>query len=260
MDLAKYIDDLASQGRYHFTTVEVAGVLGVSVVAARAALRRMRAKGAIAMPFNGFHVIVPPEYRRMACLPPDQFVPQLMDHLGLDYYVGLLSAAEYHGAAHHRPQAFQVVVTVNRRPVECGEVRVLFFARRNAREIPTITKNTPRGIVRISTPEATALDLVGYAERAGGLDHVATVLTELAEAMNADELARLAPLSPASWSQRLGYLLEIVGASDVARPLAAYVAEYVRRFMPLNPKRRLDDGDRNLRWMLRVNDTVEPDR
>jgi hypothetical protein len=29
---------------------------------------------------------------------------------GLTYYAGLLSAAQYHGAAHHRPQEFQIVV------------------------------------------------------------------------------------------------------------------------------------------------------
>lgn len=41
--------------------------------------------------------------------------------------------------------------------------------------------NTPRGTLVISTPEATALDLVGYPHRAGGLNQVATVLAELAD-------------------------------------------------------------------------------
>jgi hypothetical protein len=34
------------------------------------------------------------------CLPVDQFVPQLMEHLDLAYYAGLLTAASLHGAAH----------------------------------------------------------------------------------------------------------------------------------------------------------------
>ncbi len=33
-----------------------------------------------------------------------------MNSLGESYYVGLLSAAEYNGAVHHRPQVFQVMV------------------------------------------------------------------------------------------------------------------------------------------------------
>ena len=56
-----------------------------------------------------------------------------MDHLGLAYYAGLLTAAEYHGAAHQRPQVFQVVVEENRPEVSCGKIRVWFIARRQAR-------------------------------------------------------------------------------------------------------------------------------
>ena len=66
------------------------------------------------MPFRGFHLIVPPEYRALGCLPADQFVPQLMEHLGLVYYAGLLSAASLHGAAHQAPMVFQTIVADNR--------------------------------------------------------------------------------------------------------------------------------------------------
>jgi len=36
------------------------------------------------------------------------FIDQLMKHLGRSYCVGLLSAAEIHGADQQRPQVFQV--------------------------------------------------------------------------------------------------------------------------------------------------------
>src|SRR5262245_58700523 len=111
---ARYVADLASRGRYHFTTEDARKALRVSVPAVRAALRRLKGHGELADPHRGFHVIVPPEYRRLGCLPPEQFVPQLMEHLGEPYYVALLSAAEIHGAAHHRPQCFQVMVARNR--------------------------------------------------------------------------------------------------------------------------------------------------
>ena len=91
------IDHLASQGRYHFTTKLAVERLGVSITAARAAIRRLVRKGLVATPFRGFHVIVPPEYRQLGCLPADQFVPQLMEHLGLYYYAALLTAGRYHG-------------------------------------------------------------------------------------------------------------------------------------------------------------------
>ena len=104
------IADLAANGRYHFTSSELRSALRVSEAAARQALSRLAAKGEIASPARGFYVIVPPEYRRLGCLPADQFIPALMEQRNIRYYVGLLSAAQYHGAAHHRPQEFQVVV------------------------------------------------------------------------------------------------------------------------------------------------------
>lgn len=91
---------MTAKGRYHFTTADVVAALGSSPIAAQAAIRRLRVKGRTVTPFRGFHVIVPTEYRTLGCLPADQFVPQLMDHLGLAYYVGLLSATSLHGAAH----------------------------------------------------------------------------------------------------------------------------------------------------------------
>lgn len=108
------IADLASRGRYHFTSSDLHSVLGVSEAAARQALSRLAAKGEIASPARGFYVIVPPEYRRLGCRPADQFIPALMEHRSARYYVGLLSAAQYHGVAHHRPQEFQVVLQRNR--------------------------------------------------------------------------------------------------------------------------------------------------
>ena len=111
MDISAYIDSLEARGRYHFTTDEVAKALGVTPVAARASVPRQRQKGRIAAPHRGFFVVVPPEYRLLGCLPAEQFVPQLMKHLGLAYYVGLLSAAALHGAAHQAsimPQVFAV--------------------------------------------------------------------------------------------------------------------------------------------------------
>ena len=203
MDISSYIDDLAARGTYHFSTAEAVAALSSSPVAVRASIRRLRRKARVAMPFRGFHLIVPPEYRALGCLPADQFVPQLMEHLGLAYYVGLLSAASLHGAAHQAPMVFQTMVADNRPEIRCGQVRVEFVARRNVTKIPTAQKNTLRGVLRISTREATAFDLVGYPSHAGGLSNVATILSELAERHGCREApcrdqAFAAPLDTAS--------------------------------------------------------------
>ena len=259
MDIRSYIDDLASRGRYHFTSEGAVASLGSSPVAARAAIRRLREKGRVATPFRGFHLIVPPEYRALGCLPAEQFVPQLMDHLGLAYYAGLLSAASLHGAAHQAPMVFQTVVAVSRPEIRCGRVRVAFVARGNVGEIPVVQRSTLRGVLRVSTPEATAFDLVGYPGRAGGLSNVATVLAELAGSMDAARLRAETARSPLPWTQRLGYLLERAGAASLAAPLAEHVAARAKEYVPLRPRKSAARASRDARWRLFVNEEVETD-
>jgi predicted transcriptional regulator of viral defense system len=250
---------LASRGRYHFSTQEAADELGVSLTAARSALRRLKQKGLVASPYRGFHVIVPPEYLHLGCLPAEQFVPQLMERLKIPYYAGLLTAARYHGAAHQQPQVFQVVVPKNRPAIHCGQVAVVFIARHNAAEMPTIRVNTPRGFLTVSSPEATAFDLVGYPEHCGGLDNVATVLAELAEKLDAERLLSIAAASPLPWSQRLGYLLGKVEPASRSDSLARWVAEKVTETVALVPFEKTAGAPRDPRWKLRVNATLEPD-
>lgn len=255
----KFISGLMAVGRYSFTTEEAIKALGASPVAARAALRRLRQKGDLAMPYKGFYVIVPPEFRNIGCLPASHFIPDLMNHLGEKYYAGLLSAAEFAGAAHQRPQVFQVITAKNKSQILCGKVRVEFIARKNMEKIPTTDFKMPRGYLKISTPAATAFDLVGYPRHAAGLDNVATVLAELAEHIDGIDLRRIAELSPIAWAQRLGYLLDLVGAQDKAEALAAYIAQKkpvvvaLVRALPRKGASRLE------RWRLLVNTKVEAD-
>ncbi|MFH1756366.1 MAG: type IV toxin-antitoxin system AbiEi family antitoxin [Candidatus Latescibacterota bacterium] len=259
MTASDHIAKLAAQGRYHFPTHEIAQIMGVSLVAARAALRRLKQKGLIATPFRGFHVIVAPEYRGIGCLPADQFIGQLMEYLGLPYYSALLSAARYHGAAHQQPQMFQVIVQKNRPSLACGGVRVAFVARRNIHEIPTVSFNSPRGPVLVSSPVATAFDLVGYSAHAGGMDNVATVLAELSESINPQELDSTAALSPAPWAQRLGYIFSLVGADEHADALSEHVARFPHETVMLDPSGSRSGAIHDVRWKLLINIEVEPD-
>lgn len=257
MQASNYISELAGKGRYTFTVEDADKVLGPNLVATRAALRRLSKKGEIAMPYRGFWVIVPPEYQSIGCLPPEQFIPQLMEHLREPYYAGLLSAAVFHGAAHHRPQVFQVVVGKNRPRIACGKIRVDFVARKNVGDIPTEPFKTPRGPLQISSPEATAFDLVGYADRAVGLDNVATILSELAENLDGEKLVNAARFSPIAWAQRLGYLLELVGEADKVDELARYLAQEKPIPTPLQRSKPFKGASKNPRWSIMVNAEVE---
>ena len=174
--VAKYIKVLLERGQHHFTTENAVQALSGDRKPIARALKRLISKGELASPQRSFYVVVPPEYKVLGCLPAEQFIPHLMGKLGEPYYVGLLSAAQLHGAAHHRPQRFQVMVGKPRTSIECGRVYVDFHVRKDLERVATVAMNTPRGPVRISSPEATALELVGYAKHAGGLGNIATIL------------------------------------------------------------------------------------
>lgn len=148
------------RGRYHFMPEEAREALGGARNAVMLTLHRLARQGLVVHPAHGFYVIVPPEYRRIGCLPADQFIPVLMEQLDLGYYVGLLSAAQYHGAAHHRPQEFQVVTEKKRRGIARGAVRVVFVVRKRLADVPTQIFNTPCGIIRGSTVEAACASRV----------------------------------------------------------------------------------------------------
>ncbi len=252
-----YITDLAVSGRYHFAAEEMRKALGVSADAAKLSLYRLAKRGLVASPARGFYIIVPPEYKRLGSLPADQFLPALMEWRKTRYYAGLLSAAQYHGAAHHRPQELQVMVEKNQRPIECGSVRVSFIARKKMRAVPVQSFNTPRGTISVSTVEATAVDLAGYPHHAGGLDQVATLLQELAEKMDAQSLVAAAKTAPLPWAQRLGYLLELLDAKEPASLLKAYVQENARDWTQLVPGARRARTRRADDWLLYVNAEVE---
>ncbi|HEX9731179.1 MAG TPA: type IV toxin-antitoxin system AbiEi family antitoxin [Thermoanaerobaculia bacterium] len=255
-----YVTGLASRGRYTFTAAQAQAELGGSEVAVQAALRRLRKKGEIAMPTRGFYVIVPPEYRQLGCLPAAEFVPELMAYLDAPYYAGLLTAAQIHGAAHHKPQVFQVVTNRNRRPLGAGRVRVVFIAKANLEATPTTEVVTERGYLRVSTPEATAFDLVIYSGHAGGLNNVATVITELAERLEAEQLSKLARDGvPVASVQRLGFLLELTGHRALADRLASIIEEKSPPIAPLRAGHALRGALRDRRWHLGVNVDVEPD-
>lgn len=255
----QYISDLAAGGRYHFSTADMAKTLGISHNAARLSLYRLAKHGLVASPARGFYIVIPPEYRSLGSLPADQFLPVLMEWRKIPYYAGLLTAAQYHGAAHHRPQVFQAMVVKNERPIDLGSVRIRFIARKRLRRVSVQSFNTPRGTIKVSTAEATAIDLAGYPQHAGGLDQVATVLSELAEKIDAKRLVVAAISAPLPWAQRLGYLLELVGAKEQARALKEYVHRHARDWAALVPGARRARTRRVPDWLLYANARVEPE-
>lgn len=257
--VTKYIKELLQRGQYHFTTKEIVRAVDSDQRFITRALRRLISKGELVSPQRSFYVVIPPEYQILGCLPAEQFVPQLMESVGEPYYVGLLSAAQLHGAAHHRPQRFQVMTTKPRSSIQRGKICVDFHVRKNLEQGATVVMNTLQGYIRVSSPETTAVDLVGYAKHAGGLDNVATVLADLAESLDPEKLVEEVRKVPLAWSQRLGFLLELVEANEIVSPLLLYVQKQATRVAPLDASLPRTGAKRSKHWQIAINTDVEID-
>jgi hypothetical protein len=115
------------------------------------------------------------------------------------------------------------------------------------------------GVLRVASPAATALELLGYPERVGYLDNVATVLGELVERIDPKELAAEARRAPVAWVQRLGYLLTASGADSLAAVLDRVLGEGSTFFVPLATWRPAAGAPRDARWRVALNVDVEAD-
>ncbi len=211
------------------------------------------------MPKSGFYVIVDPQHRPAGTMPPEWFVHQLMEYIGQPYYVGLLSVAQLHGAAHHQPQAFQVVIPERAiRPVEVGNVYIRFHGKGPFDKSEFTEVKTPTGKMLAATPETTAWDLVRYPRAAGGLDNIITVLSELASELNTarllDTVKRHGEVIVA---QRLGYILEQLGQRKLIKGLAGWVKD--APFRPLDPSSPVSKAKEDTRWRLLINAKLEPE-
>ena len=144
----------------------------------------------------------------------------------------------------------------NRRPIQCGTVRVAFVVRKRITEVPVQPFNTPRGTILVSTPEATALDLVGYAHHVGGVDNIATVLSELAEKIDPEKLVAAAEAAPVAWAQRPGYILEVIGNEKYAA-LRAHVQQHAKHTVALVSSGPRERFRRNRDWKLFLNAEID---
>jgi predicted transcriptional regulator of viral defense system len=252
---SEYVQDLMAQGRYHFTTEQAVAALGSSLSRVRAELRRLKEEGDVVDPHRSFHVIVPPDRRACGCLYAEELVPPLMQHLHESYYVTLLSAAERYGG-HPHDHPFQVMAKVPRKAIECGEVHLQVLGRTELERTPLLEQSTPQGLLPIASPEATALELVGYVNQCGGLQSIAAVLADMVGALDPQKLLAVAPLAPIAWTQRLGYLLDATDHRSLANVLVPIVKDLAHHFAPLVRARSKSGAKRLARWKLAVNASV----
>ena len=241
--IASWIYDKPLRGNYTFTHDEVAQAFpNMSVGSIARALTREVSKGRIMSPLRGFYVIVPNEYVLRGAVPQSFYLDDMMHHLGRKYYVALLSAASYHGASHQVPLRFSV-----------SHIPEAYVERRQTRT----------GYINVSCPELTAVDLLTYQAKTGSISRAATVLAELAEKLDFGRLrADFVKKVPVTSLQRLGYILdEVLEEGETAESVYSLLkcSGFVLQYVPLKAGKSSEGCERNAKWRIIVNETIEID-
>lgn len=259
--LQQYLEYLQSRGRYCFLRRDAIAKLGLSDNAFKKAAHRLIQKVRLNRIRGDFYTLIPLEYHASGSLPAAWFIDAFMKYLKQPYYCCLLTAAALHGAAHQQPMVFQVMTNKQMRPIRVGNLKMEFFYKKVIHAHFYQPMKTITGSMNVATPEMTAFDLVRYMDAAGQVNHVATVLCELVEQLDAGKLAELLgnnEVETAS-AQRLGYLLDVLQLPIDLAPLENQIKQrkISHRLLVLASGEPIIEY--NPRWHILVNEPVEPD-
>lgn len=261
--LDSFIDEQRANGKYSFTTEGLHSKLGVSENALKKTLQRLKNKESVVMIRRGFYVIVPAEYRAKGIIPTNLYVDDLMKFLSRDYYVGLLNAAAYHGAAHQQPQSYSIITEgIALRHIKNDKVGIHFYSKKSWNKEDIVKKKVDTGYINISSAELTAMDLVSYYHEVGGFNRVATVIEELKDAIQPKKLVETAKrYNEISVIQRLGYILECVLDENKLSSFLYNYLDSIRHYpVLLRPQRKkLGNMITGNKWKIAPNIEIEAD-
>lgn len=266
MSIMNWIRQRELEGNVTFSVKEVQSAFpSMSSGIIQNELFRLSGHREITSVHKGFYVRLPPRYKDWEIIPPYYYIDQLMDYLKKPYYISLLSAGELHGAAHQSPQRLCVCTTLPAaKTSERTNPIIAWNYRRVIPERLLLKKKSETGEIRYSNAELTAVDLVQYSQRIGGMSRAATVLAELLECTdfkNVDEnLFRIGTISA---FQRLGYIMEnVLDESRQAEELYERLRNARLAFRWTALSKQIHHSviyDQNSRWHIHVNVIPEVD-
>jgi hypothetical protein len=213
-----FVEARMALGRVAFSLEELTEETGLSAIAAKFQLLRLRTKVVRVSPRQPFFLIVGPEHRSMGAPPATWWLQDYFHWLGRPYYLALQSAASSFGS---NPQALQVIQVMTNRPcrtIKVGRIQVRFFVKRGIERTPTQQLAGAVAPLLVSTPEATAYDLVRYATSIGGIERAAETIRPLLSLMRSRELKRVLDVeNEPAVAQRLGFVIEACRNKSLAK-------------------------------------------
>lgn len=229
---------IQGKARYVFTPEEFARLTGrePGSIAAKSALTRLSAAGQIVLALKRptKWLIVPAEHAHYGAPPLDWWLHDCLHEVEPRYYISLLSAARHWGSAHYARQTAQVMVGTRRSDQGVGKLRVEYTYKSHLEGTPVVEVNTHVSKLRVSTREATLLDMLRHQASVGGLEAIGRVAQDFRGALQASGLrSALEALGQTSVAQRLGLMFEVLGQGEMAREVDAWLRGRKLSVIPL---------------------------
>ena len=260
--VSNYIDNCLAYEQYAFSWDELKATVLKSETALKQELSRLSRKGKILTLRQNFYLIFTPRYKQYGKLPLELYVDKLFNYLEKPYYVAFFSAAALHGASHQQVQQSYLMTKIpNIRDIKKGNHYLNVSATSNWPETNIIIRKSDAGYFNVSSPALTAIDLIHYQTKMGGLNRSIAILEELSETITVDDVKKLLQWYPhISSIQRLGYLLQEIQADQ---KLITLLKDYLntKKFFPilLSPEKGKKAGLVNNQWKVDVNIELESD-
>ena len=251
---------LLSHGITTVTSEEISALLGIPENHIRQRLAPLVKRSEFVSPYRGFWIPIPFEYRQWGAPEAIYYVDRMMGYLGIDYYVGWMTAAAILGAGHHASQVFQVATDKMVRNRVIGRSDFRFYQRSNVGSLPTFRYKTQTGAVNVSTRAATMLSAVNDLSNVSGLDNATNIIIELSETEETfiGEIAACSALFPISALRRLGWILDNFTSTSGLDQLVKISQESNVKQSKLSTYKPYSDRI-DMKWSLDINERVEPD-
>jgi hypothetical protein len=143
------------------------------------------------------------------------------------------------------------------RNINNQKLSIAFFTKLLWEEDQIDELKTDTGYIKVSSPELTAFDFVYYHRKIGGINRVLHVLEDLAENMKSSNALRVAKTQKLPNIQRLGYLLETIGATTISNALLKFIPIEKLSKVPLSLAHKEGTAKVDNNWRIIVNTKLE---
>jgi hypothetical protein len=246
-----FCDARLALGRVTLDLSDLIKASGLSPLAAKRQLSRLRGKVVRISPRQSFYLILSPEHRNMGAPPPNWWLQDYFNWLGRPYYLALQSAASALGSNPQALQVTQVMTDKPLRPINVGRTQLRFFVKRGIELTPTQQPNGAVAPLLISTPEATTYDLIRYATSIGGIERAAETIRPLLPLLRVRELTRVLNTENKSGiAQRLGFVMEACGSKSLAKVVRDWLPDELTHIVLAPGKHKRDNLPLVKRWQV----------